>query len=156
VPPQLSQVVVMAALIAGCQRAEPIAHHGKLEMIPAAPSADVEPVVVRELGRARADHKQLLVYVGASWCEPCTRFHDAAARGELDQAFPDLRLLVFDADRDRDALVRAGYTSELIPLFAAPADDGTASGRRIQGGIKGDGAVAQIAPRLRALLLPPR
>jgi hypothetical protein len=143
-------------LIAACQRGEESSPppRGKLELI-AEPHVDaIAPVVARELARARADHRDLLVYVGASWCEPCTRFHDAAAKGEPDDAFPRLRLLVFDAERDHDALVAAGYDSDLIPLFAVPADDGRATGRHIEGSIKGDGAVAQITPRLRALLAP--
>ena len=142
----------------GCQHGDdPHAHapRGKVELIAAPAAADVKPVIAREVVRARADGKQLLVYVGASWCEPCTHFHDAVVKGELDEAFPTLRLLAFDADRDHDALFAAGYGSELIPLFAEPADDGSPSGRRIEGSIKGDGAVAQIAPRLRTLLAPP-
>jgi hypothetical protein len=60
--------------------------------------------------------------------------------------------LALDADRAAEALERDNYRSELIPLFAIPKDDGTASGRQIEGSIKGDGAVGQIAPRLRALV----
>ena len=63
-----------------------------------------------------------------------------------------MRLLVFDADRDHDALVRAGYDSEMIPLFAVPAADGRATGRHIEGSVKGEAAVGEITPRLRALL----
>ena len=116
---------------------------------------DAASVVRRELDRAHADRRELIVYVGAPWCEPCTRFHHAAAAGELDQAFPGLRLLEFDHDRDEARLQDAGYTSRLIPLFAVPGPDGRASGKQIEGSIKGDGAVAQIAPRLKALLGQP-
>ena len=96
--------------------------------------------------------KQLVVYVGASWCEPCRRFHDAAVAGQLDTVFPGVRMLAFDADRDAQALAHAGYTSNLIPLFALPNPDGTASDRRIEGSIKGEGAVGQIVPRLQQML----
>jgi hypothetical protein len=147
-------VLGIALAVAACQHAgdsSPPAPH-KLELVTAPATKDVAPLVARELARAHADHRRLLVYVGASWCEPCNHFHDAAAAGALDDAFPDLRLLVFDADRDHDALVAAGYDSELIPLFMVPADDGKASGSHIEGSIKGDGAVAQITPRLRDLL----
>ena len=146
-------------IVLGCQGSSPAGSAatvaGKVELIAAPAAADIAPLVARELVRAQGDGKQLLVYVGASWCEPCNRFHAAAERGELDAAFPRLRLLVFDADRDHDALVAGGYDSELIPLFAEPGTDGRASGRHIEGSIKGDGAVAQITPRLRALLAPP-
>ena len=74
------------------------------------------------------------------------------AAGQLDANFGQLRLLVFDLDRDNAALAEAGYLPKLIPLFAVPKPDGTGSGRQIEGGIKGEGAVAQITPRLQQLL----
>jgi thiol-disulfide isomerase/thioredoxin len=94
----------------------------------------------------------LVVYVGASWCEPCQRFHRAAEAGALDGALPRLILIEFDLDRDHDRLVAAGYDSKYIPLFALASADGTASSHRIEGAIKGEGAVDFILPRLQALL----
>jgi thiol-disulfide isomerase/thioredoxin len=135
-----------ALIVAGCVQP------GKVEIAAAPPDGDVPTVVRDELRRARGQGRELLVYVGAVWCEPCQRFHRAAAAGALDREFPRLRLLEFDADRDGARLVQAGYTSKLIPLFALPSDDGRASGRQIEGSIKGEGAVAEITPRLRALL----
>jgi hypothetical protein len=140
-------VVVILALQIGCsKRAE------KLELVEAPATRQPAALIAQELARAEHDGKRLLVYVGAAWCEPCRRFHDAAASGQLDEPFGTLRLLVFDADRDMDVLARAGYMSSLIPLFAIPRADGRASGKQIEGSIKGDGAVDQIAPRLRQLL----
>lgn len=117
-----------------------------------APAGDVAALVQKELARAHSDGRRLLVYVGAAWCEPCRRFHDAATAGKLDAQFGTLRLLEFDFDRDEARLRQAGYVSRLIPLFAAPNPDGRASGRQIEGSIKGDGAVGEITPRLAALL----
>lgn len=139
----------MLLVATACQSAPA---RGKLELVAAPQVAEVAPLIARELAAARAQGRQLVVYVGASWCEPCTRFHEAAAAGALDATFPRLRLLVFDFDRDHEALDRAGYTSELIPLFVVPGDDGRATGRHIEGGVKGDSAVGEITPRLRALL----
>jgi thiol-disulfide isomerase/thioredoxin len=124
----------------------------RVELVDAPAAGDVATEVRTELARAHQDGRDLLVYVGATWCEPCRRFHAAAKAGALDRAFPRLRLFVFDLDRDGARLKAAGYQSRLIPLFMAPAPDGRASGRHIEGSIKGDGAVAEIAPRLRALL----
>jgi hypothetical protein len=101
---------------------------------------------------AAAPERQHVVYVGAAWCEPCGYFHRAVEAGELDAAFPRLTLLEFDADLDQARLEAAGYTSQMIPLFMRPAADGQASGRQIQGSIKGPGAVAEITPRLRRLI----
>ncbi len=114
--------------------------------------SDVAAVVRSSLAQARADGRRLLVYVGATWCEPCQRFHHAVDAGELDAAFPRLSIVGFDADHDGEALAAAGYASRLIPLFALPNDDGRASGKQIEGSVKGAAAVSEITPRLRALL----
>jgi hypothetical protein len=124
----------------------------KLQLIDAPPAGDIEPIITGELARAVVASDSLLVYVGASWCEPCQHFHDAAAAGELDGSLGALRLLVFDADRDGDALEAAGYHSNLIPLFAVPRIDGKASGKQIEGAIKNRDAVTQLVPRIDALL----
>jgi hypothetical protein len=113
---------------------------------------DAAKVVRDERDRARSDGRDLVVYVGAKWCEPCQHFHKAAQKGDLDAEFPDLTLLEFDLDEDRDRLTPAGYVSQFIPLFAMPGLDGRASDKKFEGSVKGDGAVANIAPRLRALL----
>jgi len=137
------------ALAIGCssERARP-----KLELVEVPAVQDVAVYVSGAIASAESAQKRLLVYVGAEWCEPCRHFHDAAAAGQLDETFGQLRVLVFDADRDKDALQRAGYISELIPLFALPLPDGKASGKQIEGSIKGDGALANISPRLQQLL----
>ena len=116
-------------------------------------TTDVASIVAAEVARTRHAGRQLLVYVGATWCEPCQAFHQAAASGALDSVFPTLRLLEFDLDRDADALQRAGYGSRMIPLFAEAHDDGT-RGRHVEGSIKGPGAVADLTPRLVTLLAP--
>lgn len=142
-------VIVLASCAPETQPA-PVKQH--VEFVEPPPVDDVAAYVRTELSRAQRDGKKLLVYVGATWCEPCRRFHEAAAAGQLDDTFGAVRLIDFDHDRDLDALHRAGYKSELIPLFALPNPDGTSSGKQIEGSIKGGGAVAQITPRLQALL----
>lgn len=72
--------------------------------------------------------------------------------GRLDAAFPALRLLEFDLDRDRDRLAEAGYASKMIPLFVVPGEDGRGTPFRIEGSVKGERAVDEIAPRLAAIL----
>ena len=115
-------------------------------------TADAASAIRDALAKEHAGGRTLLVYVGATWCEPCQRFHHAAERGELDATFPDVDLLGFDADHDAERLASAGYVSKLIPLFALPGPDGRASGKQVEGGIKGDGAVGFIAPRLEKML----
>jgi hypothetical protein len=124
---------------------------GKLRLIEAK-EGGVEAIVRDALDGARAEGRTLVVYVGATWCEPCQHFHQAAERGDLDTVFPRMTLLEFDLDRDRDRLSAAGYRSNYIPLFALPGPDGAASGKQIEGGIKGDGAVGFISGRLKQML----
>ncbi|HEX4473441.1 MAG TPA: thioredoxin family protein [Polyangiaceae bacterium] len=113
----------------------------------------IAPYVANQLARGREGHYGVLVYVGATWCEPCQRFHRAVEAGEFDVLLAGVHLLEFDLDASRDALHDAGYGSELIPLFAFPNDDGTGSDRRIEGSIKGPTAIDQnLLPRLQKLL----
>jgi thiol-disulfide isomerase/thioredoxin len=121
----------------------------------AAPAGEepVSAIVTREVERARGEGREVLVYVGATWCEPCTRFHDAAMAGRLDATFPTLRFLEFDADRDDARLEAAGCKSGYIPLFARPTSDGRCDpSRRHAGGVKGPSAVAFLTVKLQAML----
>jgi hypothetical protein len=126
---------------------------GHLLLVEGPPSGDIPTIVRDALAKATAEGRRLVVYEGATWCEPCQHFHKAAEAGELDSAFPDLTMLTFDIDRDGKRLAGAGYTSKYIPLFMLPNVDGTASGVKVEGGVKGDGAVADITPRLKDLLM---
>ncbi|XXX75661.1 thioredoxin family protein [Sorangium sp. So ce134] len=155
-------VLCLAALL-GCSREEtspPPAGSSvarpaaavRAEIEPAPDGGEVPALVQAARERARREGRELVVYVGAPWCEPCTRFHDAVEAGKLDAAFPALRLLEFDLDRDRDRLAEAGYASEMIPLFVVPGEDGRGTPLRIEGSVKGERAVDEIAPRLAAIL----
>jgi len=117
-----------------------------------APDGDVHAIVAAAKKQAREHGRTLLVYIGATWCEPCQHFHHAAERGELDAKFPKLTLLVFDADHDGDRLRNAQYAPGYIPYFGMPDDEGKPTRHAMEGSVKGDGAVANIAPRLQALI----
>jgi thiol-disulfide isomerase/thioredoxin len=121
-------------------------------MTPAPATGDVGALVRAALSDAATSGRTLVVYVGATWCEPCQYFHNAVDHGELGAALAGVTLLEFDLDRDRDRLEAAGYRSSYIPLFAVPGVDGRATGRQVEGGIKGDAAVGFMLPRLRELL----
>jgi thiol-disulfide isomerase/thioredoxin len=113
----------------------------------------IEPWVQEQVELADATHERVLVYVGATWCEPCRRFHEAVQRGELNGTLNGLRFLEFDQDQDAPALKTAGYAYEFIPVLALPDPDGRNHGRMISGSIKGPSAVKEnLVPRLQALL----
>jgi thiol-disulfide isomerase/thioredoxin len=113
----------------------------------------IEPWVQQQVELAEAAHLRVLVYVGASWCEPCKRFHEAVNKGQLNGPLNGLRFLEFDQDRDAEALKVAGYSYQFIPVLALPDPDGRNHGRMISGSIKGANAVQEnLVPRLQALL----
>lgn len=112
-----------------------------------------QPFVQEQVSSAQAAGERVLVYVGASWCEPCERFHEAVEAGELDAMLAGTRFVEFDADRHTEALDAAGYAFRMIPVIAKPNADGAASGRQLTGSIKGPDAVhGNLVPRLEALL----
>lgn len=154
--------LVSAFAFFGCDSAHPAASDRHVAQA-AAPvfvrgptqGAPVAPFVAAEVKKA-VRPGAVLVYVGASWCEPCQHFHEAVTSGQLDTLLRGMRLIEFDSDADRASLSAAGYDSKLIPLLAVPKPDGTASERRIEGSIKGPDAVQlNMVPRIAALLQQP-
>ena len=158
-------LILLLTLAAGCRKpAEPTSSSASPATVAPAPATgatvvtvprdaqDLIPRVKQAMQSAAASGRHLIVYVGADWCEPCQRFHKAVAAGELNATFPTLTLLEFDHDAHNEQLKSAGYVSRLIPLFAVPDANGSSSGRHVAGSVKGDGAVANIVPRLRTLL----
>jgi hypothetical protein len=122
------------------------------ELVEAGPGP-VDEVVRGALTNAQRDGKRLLVYISATWCEPCERFQKALRAGELDAAFPRLRMLKFDHDRDLGRLQAAGYAGNLIPRFVIPGPDGRGTDHRMEGGTKAEDTVStSIGPRLQRLL----
>jgi thiol-disulfide isomerase/thioredoxin len=74
--------------------------------------------------RLQTKGRTLVVYVGATWCEPCKRFKAEIASGRLDARLGKVTFLAFDADRDVDRLAAAGYTFRFVPFVALPGADG--------------------------------
>ncbi len=133
---------------------EPVAEASARLRFEHAADGDLVPLVRAFVSRAEGEGRTPLVYVGATWCEPCRYFHAAAERGELDAQLPPITFLELDRDHDAARLDAAGYGSRMIPLFVSPEADGTASARRMEGSIHGPGSPAEIVPRLLAILPP--
>ena len=53
---------------------------------------------------------------------------------------------------DAERMLLSGYESQFIPVFALPGPDGKATGKHIEGSVKGPGAVDDLVPRLKTLL----
>lgn len=142
---------VLMFAIAACSRSTP-APAGRVEILAAPATGGAAAYIAGELARGGRDGVPVLVYVGATWCEPCRDFHAAATAGTLDAALGPIRFLEFDLDRDAERLASAGYESDLVPLFAKPGADGSASGAQTDGVRKGGNYVEQLTPRIRALV----
>jgi thiol-disulfide isomerase/thioredoxin len=166
-----SKLALLMLLVMGCRTSEPIESdkpQPKAEKAPAvaigfgakargvelvnAPSGDVADLIRAGRAEAKAHGRKMLVYIGATWCEPCQRFHQAAERGELDDKFPTLSLLVFDLDADRSRLSAALFGPGYVPYFGVPDEQGHGTSNALAGSIKGEGAVDNIAPRLAELV----
>lgn len=145
--------VVVFLVLVGCRGSPaPDASRGHVRLINAPQTSATEQLIAEQRAASASTGRTLVVYVGAPWCEPCRYFHDAAEKGLLDAELGDVDLLVFDAQVDAERLLLAGYESRFIPLLVVPGADGRATDRRMEGSIKGPGAVAEMTPRLRQLL----
>jgi thiol-disulfide isomerase/thioredoxin len=173
--PAVLPAALIAALLVDCSRPTTKPRNERTVAAPSAPNAPsapdapnapppaflhyprqgnaIEPWVQEQVELAEAAHLRVLVYVGASWCEPCQRFHRAVEHGELNGTLNGLRFLEFDQDQDAAALKTAGYVYQYIPVLALPDPDGRNHGKMISGSIKGPKAVQEnLVPRLQALL----
>jgi len=147
--------VLFAALALGACRMDdptPAKKRGHVEWVKAGALGDVAGEIKQKQGELKGQNRKMLVYIGATWCEPCRKFHEASERGELDRDFPNLTLLEFDLDKDGAPLAQAGYSPRYIPYFGVPGADGRATDRSIEGSVKGDQAVSYLTPKLRDLL----
>jgi thiol:disulfide interchange protein len=123
------------------------------ELVYAPLTGEVTPIVAEALKEAKGEGRRLIVYVSASWCEPCKYFQDAVLRGQLNQELKGVRFLKFDRDLHEARLIKSGYSSRLIPLFVVPKENGEPSERRMEGSVKGEKALREnLVPRLLALL----
>ncbi len=95
-----------------------------IRVVVASQDTDALSLVRTERLKAKAEGRVLIVYVGATWCEPCKRFKEEVHTGRLDEKLPKLTLLAFDADRDTDRLAAAGYRFQFIPFVALAGADG--------------------------------
>jgi hypothetical protein len=95
-----------------------------VEVIEASRDSDALSLVRTKRLEAKAEGRVLVVYAGASWCEPCKKFKLEVQSGRLDERLGKTTLLAFDADKDADRLGAAGYSFKFVPFVALPGADG--------------------------------
>lgn len=154
------RIFVVLALVcwqAACQPSDPSSSPtppSRADLVIAGPGP-VPAEVAAARTRALQEGRRLVVYVGATWCQPCEHFLSAVQAGDLPAHFGDLRFLKFDHDHDETRLNESGYGGELIPRFVVPAADGAATANRFEGSTKGPEAMTNIVPRLEGILAAP-
>lgn len=117
-----SGAVVTAAASTGA--ATPAKTGGRIQVVQAAQDSDALSAIRTERLKAKADGRVLVVYVSATWCEPCKKLKEEIEAGRLDDRYGKTTLLAFDADKDLDRLGAAGYTFKFVPYVALPGADG--------------------------------
>jgi len=96
---------------------------------------------------AKAQGRVLVVYVGASWCDPCKKMKAEIEAGRLDAKLPRITLLAFDADKDQERLATIGYAFKYVPYVALPGADGQPADSAQATG-KGSGAWRDLLVKL--------
>ena len=145
-----SVVLASAYLLFSCQPAQQ-AETKKADLVVPG-TGPVNDLVVSAQRLAAKEGRRIVVYVGATWCEPCKYFLESVKTGSLPAHFADLRFLKFDNDTDEQRLEAAGYGGQMIPRFVIPAADGAGTHKRFEGSTKGPQAMDNIVPRLERIL----
>lgn len=113
-----------APVAAAASTPEASAPRARVRVVEAAEDADALSLVRSKRLEAKAEARVLVVYVSATWCEPCKRLKAELESGRLDERLANVTLLAFDADRDSDRLGAAGYSYRFVPFVALPGVDG--------------------------------
>jgi thiol-disulfide isomerase/thioredoxin len=122
---------------------------GALMYVPATEEGDALSLIRTKRLEAKAEGRVLVVYVGATWCEPCRKMKEEIHAGRLDAKLGKTTFLAFDADRDAERLASAGYTFKFVPYVALPGADGhPAESEKARG--KGGQAWRELVGKLEA------
>ena len=129
---------------------------GKIRLVLAEQDSDALSLIRTERLKAKAEGRVLVVYVSATWCEPCKKLKAEIEAGRLDERYGKTNLLAFDADKDIDRLGAAGYTYKFVPYVALPGADGKPADSQ-EATSKGEDAWKQLLGKLDAWQAqPPR
>jgi hypothetical protein len=113
-------------------------------------SAALADGVKAEVAKAQAKKLTPIVYVGATWCDPCLALKKHRDDPKMVDAFEGTFVIEIDADDWNAASFGAlGYKTSVIPIFIAVDAEGKATGRTIDGGAWGDNIPQNMAPPLK-------
>lgn len=127
----------------------PELERARLLLVPAASDGDALSTIRTARLQAKADGRVLVVFVSATWCAPCKKLKEEIATGRLDARYATTTLLAFDADRDAERLLAAGYSFKFVPYVALPAADGHPADSQQATG-SGSGAWRELLGKLDA------
>ena len=121
--PDVSAPVVTSVTAATTSSSSP-GSGGHIVVTPAPADGDAISTIRTARLLAKADGRVLVVYVSATWCEPCKKLKAEIEAGHLDARLGKTTLFAFDADKDQDRLGAAGYQFRFVPFVALPGPDG--------------------------------
>ncbi len=110
--------------------------------------ADVVRVAARFAAEAVAAGETPVIYVGATWCQPCLLYKKSLDDPRMKAAHEGVRVL--EADADLHDLSALGISPNGIPHWATVDASGVSDGRAIDGGAWGDNTPENMAPALSA------
>ncbi|MBX3228205.1 MAG: thioredoxin family protein [Labilithrix sp.] len=141
--------VTLASVAASAASSSAPAERGKVVVQAAAADGDAISIIRTARLQAKAQGRVLVVYVSATWCEPCKRLKAEIEAGSLDDRLGKTTLLAFDADKDVERLGAAGYSFKFVPYVALPGPDGQPADSQQATG-KGSNAWKELLGKLDA------
>lgn len=110
----------------------------------------LESKLKAEVGKAAERRQKPVLYIGATWCEPCSALKKYKSDPRMAEAFQGTYVIELDLDDWKvDELKALGFRAGVVPVFHVLGADGRASGPTIDGGAWGDNIPENMAPPLK-------
>jgi thiol-disulfide isomerase/thioredoxin len=110
---------------------------------------DLTTLLAAEAKKAKAQSKKPFVEIGADWCGPCKELEASMTDARMIDAFEGTYQIKLDQDAWEKQLKAAKLDSSAIPVFFELAEDGTPTGRKIDGGAWAENIPVNMAPPLK-------
>lgn len=111
--------------------------------------SDVSAGLRGAVGEAERAGLKPVLYLGATWCQPCVAYERALFHPEMVAAHANVLLVKADFDRHGSALEAAGFVASGVPFWCHLDREGGNSGRCITGAAWGEDTPENMAPVLR-------